>query len=218
VHTLSLGLNKGAAPPTILLLGAHSDDIEIGAGGTVLRLAQEFPLAHFHWVTFSASNERAAEARSSFECFMTQPANCELALHEFRDGFFPYEGARLKECFEALKQQIQPSLIFTHYRDDAHQDHRLVSELTRNTFRNHLILEYEIPKYDGDLGRPNLFLTMTAATMQEKSRNILRCFGSQRGRSWFTEDTFTSLARLRGVECNAETGYAEAFYAHKLRL
>lgn len=203
---------------TVLFLGAHSDDIEIGAGGTALRLAEDYPQLEFHWVTFSAEGARADEARASFRHFMGDADGRELELHAFRDGFFPYDGSQLKAAFEALKARIQPRLIFTHYRGDAHQDHRLVSELTWNTFRNHLILEYEIPKYDGDLGRPNVYLPLTAGQLEGKVAGILQSFATQQARRWFTAETFTSLARLRGIECNAPAGYAEAFHGPKLRF
>jgi LmbE family N-acetylglucosaminyl deacetylase len=201
----------------VLCIGAHSDDIEIGCGGTVLRLAQEHPKAVFHWVVFSAIDNREAEARRAAELF-AGPALRGPVLETFRDGFMPFVGAEVKDVFERCKTQFEPDLIFTHNRYDAHQDHRLLSELTWNTFRNHLILEYEIPKYDGDMGRPGVFVPLTADICRKKVEFLLAAFESQRVKRWFREDTFMSLMRLRGMECNAPSGYAEAFYSRKIVL
>jgi LmbE family N-acetylglucosaminyl deacetylase len=202
--------------PTILLLGAHSDDIEIGCGGTILRLLEEFPSARVHWVVFSAVGERRNEALESANSFLAGAKFKRIVLKDFRDGFFPYSGERIKECFEEIKRECQADLIFTHYRQDLHQDHALVSSMTWNTFRNHAILEYEIMKYDGDLGNPNFYVQLNEAQVTAKTDLLMRCFGTQRGKQWFTPDTFTSLMRLRGVEANATHRFAEAFYARKL--
>ena len=202
----------------ILCLGSHSDDIEIGCGGTILRLAEEYPGCTFHWVVFSATGPREAEARCGAALFAGPDRLKGLSLKTFRDGFMPFAGAEIKEFFEELKQAVSPDLIFTHQREDAHQDHRLISELTFNTFRDHLILEYEIPKYDGDLGRPNLFVPLDAQMCQKKIRYILDAFQSQHAKRWFQEETFSSLMRLRGMECNSPSGYAEAFYSRKLTI
>lgn len=209
---------KGGArgPLTILCVGAHSDDIEIGCGGTILRLADEHPGSSFHWVVFSADGVRAAEARRAAELFGSTGLRGPL-LKTFRDGFLPFLGAEVKGVFEELKV-VSPDLIFTHNRNDAHQDHRLLAELTWNTFRDHMILEYEIPKYDGDLGQPSFFVPLSLEISQKKVRYILDAFDSQRTKRWFREDTFSSLMRLRGMECNAPSGYAEAFYCRKLVL
>jgi LmbE family N-acetylglucosaminyl deacetylase len=202
----------------VLCLGAHSDDIEIGCGGTILRLAAENSGCAIHWVVFSAIGVRKAEARRGAELF-TAGAQLEgPVLKVFRDGFMPYGGAEAKTLFEELKQTIDPDLIFTHYGKDAHQDHRLLSELTWNTFRNHLILEYEIPKYDGDMGQPGLFMPLESEICQKKVRHIVDTFQSQHSKPWFEENTFLSLMRLRGMECNSPSGYAEAFYGRKLVL
>ncbi|HYM74927.1 MAG TPA: PIG-L deacetylase family protein [Candidatus Dormibacteraeota bacterium] len=202
----------------VLCLGAHSDDIEIGCGGAILRLAAENPGCTIYWVVFSAIGGREAEARRGAELF-TAGARLEgPVLKIFRDGFMPYVGAEAKMVFEELKQSIDPDLIFTHYGKDAHQDHRLLSELTWNTFRNQLILEYEIPKYDGDLGQPSVFVPLESEICQKKVRHIVDTFQSQHAKSWFEEDTFLSLMRLRGMECNSPSGYAEAFYCRKLVL
>jgi LmbE family N-acetylglucosaminyl deacetylase len=201
----------------ILCLGAHSDDIEIGCGGTVLELAERYPKAQFHWVVFSAIGVREAEARRAAEMFAGSRLSQGPVLKTFRDGFMPFEGAEVKSVFEELKT-VSPDLIFTQYRNDAHQDHRLLAELTWNTFRDHLILEYEIPKYDGDLGQPSVFVPLSTEVYQKKVRNIMDAFQSQRAKHWFQENTFLSLMRLRGMECNAPSGHAEAFYCRKLVL
>jgi len=215
---LHLGLNNKAGEPiNVLCLGAHSDDIEIGCGGTVLRLRSLFPQVHFHWVVFTAAGARAEEARKSAELF-TSGCKRELILKEFRDGFLPYDGGLVKEFFEELKGKVAPDIIFTHWGADAHQDHRLLSELTWNTFRNHLVFEYEIPKYDGDLGRPNVFVPLEPAICEQKVNYLLEAFGSQRSKAWFDRNTFLGLMRLRGMESNSPSGYAEAFHGRKLVL
>jgi LmbE family N-acetylglucosaminyl deacetylase len=201
----------------VLCLGSHSDDIEIGCGGTILRLAEQYPDATFHWVVFSASGVRAMEARCGATRF-TSSAHLEgPMLKTFKDGFLPFVGSEVKAVFEELKD-ISPDIIFTHNRKDAHQDHRLLAELTWNIFRNHFILEYEIPKYDGDLGRPTFFVPLQPETYQNKVQFIMDTFQSQRTKHWFQPETFLSLMRLRGMECNAPSGYAEAFYCRKIVL
>ncbi|WP_353187385.1 PIG-L deacetylase family protein [Bosea sp. (in: a-proteobacteria)] len=210
--------HDGASPLRVLCLGCHSDDIEIGCGGTVLQLAAEHPGAVFDWVVFSASGVRAAEAASGARRFV-DPARMErVILKDFRDGYMPFAGAEIKDVFEELKREIFPDIIFTHNRRDAHQDHRLIAELTWNSFRSHLILEYEIPKYDGDLGRPGAFSALSRETCERKVELILETFASQGGKHWFDRATFMALMRLRGMECDAPSGYAEAFYARKLLL
>lgn len=202
----------------VLCLGAHSDDIEIGCGGTILRLAELYPGTIFHWVVFSATGVRQGEARRSAPMFVASAQLKELILKAFPDGFMPFVGADVKKIFEELKLAISPDLIFSHNRNDAHQDHRLLAELTWHTFRDHLILEYEIPKYDGDMGAPGVFVPLQLELAQKKVRYIVDTFQSQRGKRWFQEETFLSLMRLRGMECNAPSGYAEAFYCRKLVL
>lgn len=209
-----LRLDFGDAP-TILCLGAHSDDIEIGAGGTILSLAAQYPDATIHWVVFSGVGERGEEARASAGFFTAGFANRDIRILEYRDGFFPGEFTGLKETFQSIRGACDPDLVFTHYREDLHQDHRMVSDLTWQTFRDHLILEYEIPKYDGDVGRPNLYFPLTATVCEKKLSGIGQFFGSQRGKRWFNRDTFVSLARMRGVECASAFGTAEAFYSRK---
>lgn len=203
-------------PLSVLCLGAHSDDLEIGCGGTVLRLLEEHPGTEVNWVVFAAEGLRAREAAQSASRFLAAAGRKDVVLNQFRDGFFPYIGAEIKQYFEGLKTTVSPDLILTHYRQDLHQDHRLISELTWNTFRSHLILEYEIVKYDGDVGTPNFFVHLDGALCRRKVDYILQCFDSQRGKGWFSEDTFCAMLRLRGVESNAPDKYAEAFYCRKL--
>lgn len=207
-----------ASPLKVLCLGAHSDDIEIGCGGSILRLREQYPCCSFHWVVFSAVGVRETEAKRGATLFAGCAASKPPLLKVFRDGFMPFLGAEVKEVFEELKSTISPDLIFTHNHNDAHQDHRTVAELTWNTFRDHLILEYEIPKYDGDMGQPNLFVPLEANVYEKKVQYIIDAFPSQQSRPWFRPDTFLSLMRLRGMECNSPSGYAEAFYSRKLVL
>jgi len=197
-------------------LGAHSDDIEIGCGGTILRLIREYPRLSFYWIVFGSAKQRTAEAWQSADRFLRRAQAKAVVVKGFRDGYFPYVGGEIKDYFEQLKQEISPDLIFTHYRNDLHQDHRLVCELTWNTFRDHLILEYEIPKYDGDLGAPNVFVHLDAAICRRKIKYLLQYFQTQKNRHWFTADTFSALMRLRGVESRSPSTYAEAFYGRKV--
>jgi len=200
----------------LLCLGAHSDDIEIGCGGTVLRIAAEVPNLVVRWIVFSGDERRGTEARNGANAILEHVSKKQIEVLGFRDGYFPSQRAEIKDYFESVKPDFDPSLILTHWQNDAHQDHRLIAELTFNTFRNHLVLEYEIPKYDGDLGNPNFFVPLTRAQLQRKIDMILHHFASQRGRSWFEYETFAAMARLRGVGCNALEGVAEAFYARKI--
>ena len=202
---------KGAKQ--LLFLGAHADDIEIGCGGTILALAKRYSELNLFWVVFSAQGKRKQEARASARLFLNGISRSKVALKEFKESYFPDQFRRIKSYFETLKS-FEPDIIFTHHRDDGHQDHRLLSDLTRNTFRDHLILEYEIPKYDGDLGQPNVFVPLEMALVQRKAQNLYRFFRTQRRKHWFREDTFLALSRLRGVECATE--FAEAFYCRKL--
>jgi LmbE family N-acetylglucosaminyl deacetylase len=212
---LNLAIGRPAELPLrILCLGSHSDDLEIGCGGTVLKMIREYKSVVVHWIVFSGNEQRAAEAKASASIFL-EGAEHQVEVKAFRDGFFPYEGYEVKQFFEELKPRCTPDLIFTHYRNDRHQDHRLISDLTWNTFRDHLILEYEIPKYDGDLGSPNLFVHLDEATCRRKVRSIVDVFQTQQNRQWFTEDTFLSLLRLRGIESGSSGGYAEGFFSRK---
>jgi LmbE family N-acetylglucosaminyl deacetylase len=216
---LALSLSPGKPGSLeVLAIGAHPDDIEIGCGGMILTLVKAFPNCVVTWVVLSAEGERAEEARRSGEAFLQEAGDRNFIIRSFRDGFFPYSGQEVKGFFEWLKHELAPDLILTHYRMDLHQDHRLVSELTWNTFRDHLILEYEIPKYDGDLGSPNVFVHLSASVVQLKVDNMMSNFASQYRRHWFTEDVFLSVLRLRGMESNSPSRYAEGFYCRKLVL
>jgi LmbE family N-acetylglucosaminyl deacetylase len=202
----------------VLAIGCHADDIEIGCGGTVLTLTRQLPGLEVDWVVLAVPGARADEARSSAEAFLAAAGEARIEVHGFRDGYLPYVGGGVKDLFEELKGRVDPQLILTHSRHDLHQDHRLACELTWNSFRSHLILEYEIPKVDGDLGNPNVFVPLDAAVAEEKVALIERHFGSQAGKHWFDHDTFMGLMRLRGMESVAADRYAEAFTCRKLSL
>jgi LmbE family N-acetylglucosaminyl deacetylase len=213
---LALNLKRGARDAlTILCLGAHCDDIEIGCGGTLLSLGAAFSRLNFHWVVLSGRGLRRREATRASKLF-TSGGDTELIVKDYRDGFLPYNGGQVKDFFEKLKTRLDPDLIFTHWQGDAHQDHRLISELTWNTFRNHLILEYEVPKYDGDLGRPNLYIPIEKELCERKVDYLFDAFTSQREKRWFDRATFLGLMRIRGMESNSPSGYAEAFHARKI--
>lgn len=214
---ISLEFGFRSKRPVILLFGAHCDDIEIGCGATVLRLIEQYSRARFVWVTLSSDAVRAAEARAAARRLLRGASNVELLCERFRASHLPYEGSSLKEYVDGLKR-FEPDLVLTHFRDDLHQDHRTVSDLTWNSFRDHTILEYEIPKYDGGLVPPNVYVPHTRAQLKRKCDVLMSCFASQRSRPWFTAETFQSLARLRGIECNAPEGCAEAFHGRKLCL
>jgi LmbE family N-acetylglucosaminyl deacetylase len=203
---------------TVLCLGAHSDDIEIGAGATILSWIASGMLLEIHWCVLSASGKRAAEAKASAFAFMAGARSQRVDFATFRDGYFPYNGHELKQWMEGLKIRAEPDVILTHRRDDAHQDHREVCQLTWNIFRDHLIFEYEIPKWDGDVGQPNFYVPISAEVMERKVELLLAHFGTQRSKDWFDAETFRGLARLRGMECRAAAGYAEAFIVRKARL
>jgi LmbE family N-acetylglucosaminyl deacetylase len=213
-------LTLGPSQPLrrLLVIGAHSDDIEIGCGGTILRLIREHPDLEVCWMVMSAHAARRDEAAASASALLSCVPHSDVILHSFRDGFLPYEGAAPKERFEDVKAHFDPDLVLTHYGADAHQDHRLVSELTWNTFRDHLILEFEIPKYDGDLGKPNVYVRLDETDVVAKVAHLLEYFPSQRGRRWFTEDLFRGLLRVRGMESNSPSGFAEAFHGRKAVL
>lgn len=212
----ALPLAKPGETLRVLALGAHSDDIEIGAGGAILSLIAQGVRVEATWCVFTGEGVRAEEAEASARDFLAGAAKIDVALGGFRDGFLPYDGARVKEFAESLKARVTPDVIFTHWSGDAHQDHRLVSELTWNTFRDHLILEYEIPKWDGDVGRPNAYVELSDDVLARKIALLMQHFGTQRSKGWFDDETFRGLARLRGVECRAR--YAEAFHVRKARL
>ncbi len=201
---------------SVLFLGAHSDDIEIGCGGTILRITAENPNLSVCWAVFSADAIRAVEARRGAEMFLKKAKSRHVVIHSFRDGHFPFHGSLIKDEFERLKSTCKPEAIFTHFGDDRHQDHRMLSVLAWNTWRDHLILEYEVPKYDGDLGHPNFYVPLDRATCLRKVKLLYKAFPSQSRRQWFGEDAFLALPRLRGIECNSPTHYAEAFHCRKL--
>ncbi|MBP2674452.1 MAG: LmbE family protein [Deltaproteobacteria bacterium] len=214
-----LNLSFGNRPSmTILCLGAHCDDIEIGCGGAVLKYIREIKEVKVHWVVFSSDARREKEASACAREFLEPARDKHIAIHRFRNSFFPYCGGEIKECFEKLKEAVTPDIIFTHCGGDAHQDHRIINELTWNTFRNHLILEYEIAKYDADLRSPNAFIHLDEATCREKVRLIMKHFISQSDKMWFTEDLFLSVMRIRGMESNSPSGYAEGYYCRKFSL
>lgn len=199
----------------ILCLGSHCDDIEIGCGGTILRLLREHPDIEIYWVVFSSTPIRKKEAARASNLFLAAAKKKKVVIRNYRDTLFPSQQAQIKGEFEKLKKTFAPDLILTHYRSDLHQDHRVICELTWNTFRSHLILEYEIPKYDGDLGAPNFFVGLDRDTCERKAKHILDAFVSQRPKHWFTAETFMALPRIRGIESNSRYGYAEAFYCRK---
>lgn len=199
----------------VLCLGAHSDDIEIGCGGTLLKLISQEKVACIHWIVFSANKQREKEAKISAERFLEGANDKKIVIHHFRDGHFPYIGGEIKETFEHIKKEVSPDIIFTHYRKDLHQDHRTICELTLNTFRDHLIFEYEIPKYDGDIGNPNFYSCIEEKLCRAKIDILNESFQSQLGHQWFDDETFRSLMRLRGIEASGNTRYAEAFYCRK---
>ncbi len=214
--SLALG-SSSSAPLRILCLGAHSDDIEIGCGGTLLRLLKERPGSSVEWVVFSATPEREAEARASATDFLVDASSSRVTVNTFRESYFPYVAPAIKDFFETLKP-CAPDLVFSHHQHDLHQDHRLLADLTWNTFRNHLIFEYEIAKYEGDLGKPNVFVPLLRATADRKVELLLRHFSSQSQRAWFHPDTFHGLMSLRAIECNASEGRAEAFHGRKVTI
>ena len=202
----------------ILLLGAHSDDIEIGCGGTILKLIKEYKIEAVQWVVFCSNKVRKKEAEESAKKFLKDVKQVKVEVYDFKDGFLPAVWSEVKATFEQIKKGIDPDLIFTHYRNDLHQDHRTLNELTWNTFRDHVILEYEIPKYDGDLGKPNMFVPLSQEQAEKKKKIITKCFNSQSTKQWFDDQLLTSMLRIRGVECASKTKYAEAFYSRKLTM
>lgn len=215
--TVSLD-DPGGGALAVLCLGAHADDIEIGCGATMLQLARSDRRVTCHWVVLSADATREREARRSAARFLEGCAECDVRVASFRESYFPYGGAAIKDYVQGLAGEISPDIVFTHARGDLHQDHRTVSELTGNAFRDHLVLEYEIPKYDGDLGRPNLYVPVDSETRDRKLELLVSGFPSQATRDWFTRETFESLLRIRGLEARAPSGFAEAFHARKLVL
>jgi LmbE family N-acetylglucosaminyl deacetylase len=204
-------------PPRLLFIGAHSDDIEIGCGGTVIELLRAQPGASVMWVVLSSEGDRGREADEAAQVLLAGARNPRIEIESFRGAYFPSEHSRIKDYFETLKS-FEPDIVFTHAREELHQDHRIVGELTWNTFRDHMILEYEIPKYDGGLGSPWFFVPLSERTVESKIELLMSAFRSQHQKRWFTPETFRALMRLRGIECNAPSGYAEAFFCRKLLL
>ena len=215
---IGLKLAVSGEPLKILVLGAHCDDIEIGCGGTILSIINNSPNVTIAWVVFTSNDKRKKEATIGAKLFTQNAQTLDLIIYDFKDGFLPYQGEVVKESFEALKKNLNPDLIFTHYRHDLHQDHRLVSELTWNTFRNHLILEYEIPKWDGDFGNPNSFVHLDETIGTKKIQYLQQAYNSQQTKAWFTDDLFWSIMRIRGMESNSPSRIAEAFYSRKIVL
>lgn len=215
---LPLRLPDKTKPLDVLCIGAHSDDIEIGCAATLLGLIERGHQLRVTWVVLSANGKRADEARRSADGLLGKVAELRLHLSEFRDAYFPADFASIKDCIASLRAQTNPDIVFTHSLDDRHQDHRLVADLTWQAWRDHLILEYEIPKYEGNLNRPNLFMPASRITAQKKVDHLLEHFGSQRSKDWFSAETFFGLMRLRGIECRATDGLAEAFVVRKMIL
>ena len=205
----------GREPLKVLCLGAHCDDIEIGCAGTLMTLQRRHPGTNFEWVVFTREERRDAETRQAAARVHEGAVSANVEVLDFRMSYLPFEGAKVKDHFETIKRRVEPSVIFTHRLEDRHQDHRLVAELTWNTFRNHLVLEYEIPKYEGDLGHPNLYVPLDAAVAARKLEILMSCFPSQQSRAWFSRELFEGQLRLRGIECNAPSGCAEAFHVRK---
>lgn len=202
----------------LLVLGAHCDDIEIGCGATVMHLVNRHPGLSVRWATFSGDRERRDETQRAAEAFLDGAGTRQVDVFDFRDGYFPWIGDAIKDRFEEIARTFVPDLVLTHHRHDRHQDHRVISDLTWNTFRRQLVLEYEVPKWDGDLGRPNVYVPLSDADVQRKIAHLMTFYASQRSHDWFTEDLFAGMMRLRGVECRAASGFAEAFYGYKLTL
>ncbi len=200
-----------------LFVGAHSDDIEIGCGGTILKLIEDNPKLEIQWVVFSAEGHRRKEAEGSARAFLKKAGKSQVIIHDFRTSYFPFQAEQIKNTFETLKS-FQPDVVFTHYRDDRHQDHRVLSDLAWNTFRSHVILEYEIPKYDGDFGVPNFFVPVSEAQLRRKTDLLMKHFKTQSGKHWFTPELFLAPPRIRGMECDSPTQFAEAFYSRKMLL
>lgn len=213
---LSATLGDRSQPLNLLCLGAHADDIEIGCGGTILRLLRERPGSTVHWVVFAANPVREAEARASAASFLSGAGASVVTVHHFRESYFPSVVSEIKDAFEQLKRAFKPDLVLCHRKVDAHQDHRVIAELAWNTYRDHAIWEYEIPKYDGDLGLPNVYVPLSRADADAKIELILKHFASQATRAWFRADTFNSMMGLRAIECNAPEARAEGFYVRKL--
>ncbi|MDT6940971.1 PIG-L deacetylase family protein [Brucella pseudogrignonensis] len=213
-----LSMASSNKPLKLLCLGAHSDDIEIGCGGTILHLISSGIPLDIHWCVLSGNVERHNEAELAALDFLQGASSFQINLASFEDSYFPAQIRDIKSWLMLQRQRQSPDIVFTHRKHDAHQDHRTISELTWNLFRDQLILEYEIPKWDGDLGQPNAYSALSADILKRKIELLLKHFGSQRAKDWFDTETFQGIARLRGMECRAPEAYAEAFFARKIRL
>lgn len=213
---IKLKISEKAETLKILVLGAHCDDIEIGCGSTLLKLLDDYPNAEIFWVVFSSNPVREVEAKNSAQSYLRDHTRSSIEINNFRNGFFPYIATDIKEYFEVIKVKFEPDIIFTHYIEDKHQDHRTISELSWNTFRNHVIFQYEIAKYDGDLVTPNFYAVAADEYVEKKIDLLTKHFVSQSDKHWFTRDLFKSLMRIRGIECASESGFAEGFHARKL--
>jgi len=211
-------LPDGPSEPVALCLGAHCDDIEIGCGATLMTLARRQPRLRIHWSVFTSDVRRAEETRAAARQMFDDPSRVTVEVHGLRSSRLPQQWGEAKDLMESVKARVNPTLVFTHRLEDRHQDHRTIAELTWNTFRDHLVLEYEIAKYEGDLGSPNLFVPVTLDVARRKAEILLACFPSQADRDWFDADTWLGQMRLRGLECHAPERHAEAFHARKLVL
>jgi LmbE family N-acetylglucosaminyl deacetylase len=215
---IGLQLPADLRDPVVLCLGAHCDDIEIGCAGALLTLSERYPLLKMHWVVFTAEGQREAETRAAAQRLARRPEQITVEVHALRPSWLPTRWGEAKEIMESVRRRWQPHMIFTHRLEDRHQDHRTIAELTWNSFRDHLVLEYEISKYEGDLGQPNVYVPLSRRVAEAKVAMLMQCFPSQHGHDWFDDDTFNGLMRLRGLECRAPERYAEAFHARKLVL
>jgi LmbE family N-acetylglucosaminyl deacetylase len=216
---LSVSLNLAENRPAhVLCVGAHCDDIEIGCGGTLLSLGKSHTDLKITCAIFSGNDDRQREARKSLESLFSAAADLQIVFHDFADGRLPFVGEAVKNAMEDIRGNIDPDLIFTHWEGDRHQDHRFLSEVTWNTFRDHLIMEFEIPKYDGDFGSPGVFCPLDKDTAERKVDHLMRAYRSQASKDWFTPDLFMSVLRIRGMEARADSGFAEGFYCRKLPL
>lgn len=213
-----LGLARRGEELSILCLGAHSDDIEIGAGGTILGLIASGVKLDVRWCVLSAGGRRVAEARASAEAFLEGSSSSTVDVADFEDSYFPAHSRSIKQWLTDVRSRVDPDVVLTHARFDAHQDHREVNQLTWNVFRDHLVLEYEIPKWDGDLCQPNAYVPLTADVLKHKIELLYEHFGTQRSKDWFDRETFAGLARLRGMECRAPEHFAEAFTLRKIKI
>jgi len=215
---ISLSVGRAGERLSVLCIGAHSDDIEIGAGGTILSLIERGVRLDVTWCVASAMGRREEEARASADDFLAGAEAVSVELGSFDDSFFPAQMREIKEWLAAIRGRSAPDIVLTHRRNDAHQDHRTMNEITWNLFRDHQILEYEIPKWDGDIGRPNIYVPLSRERLERKAELLLRHFGSQRSKDWFDAEIFSGLSRLRGMECRAPEGFAEAFTLRKASL